>query len=182
LPTDDDLLQRARTLEPAALGAIFDRYYDALYRYAYRHIGHQTAAQDVAAACFERLLRALHAGGGPTEHLRAWLYRTAHNLIIDDARKQQHRQHNPLHDGMAAHTTPVEQAVTTSEQFQQAQAALAHLTDDQRAVVVLKHLHGLPNAEIAAVLGVSVGAVKAREQRGLAALRAHLRFEEGKHP
>ena len=57
-----DLLRRARTFDEAALGTIFDTYYESLYRYAYHRVQHVETAEDIAAQVFTRLLDALQGG------------------------------------------------------------------------------------------------------------------------
>jgi RNA polymerase sigma-70 factor (ECF subfamily) len=169
-----ELLRRVRSLDEAALGAVFDAYYPRLYRYIYQHIRHQAMAEDLAAEVFARMLEKLANGGGPRRHLRAWLYRVAHNLVIDASRRQVHRNHEALEEWTAAGSQDVEGEVQRSMAWQQACAALTELTPQQRAVIILKYLEGMSNKETARVLDTSEGAVKSLQHRGLAAMRRTL--------
>jgi RNA polymerase sigma-70 factor (ECF subfamily) len=168
---ESELLQRARQLDSAALGTIYDQYSDALYRYALRLLGNADLAEECVAEVFSRFLHALHDGGGPRDHLQAYLYRTAHNWITDRWR----RAPPPMvelsptltagDDSNPVHLTgdPVEQ--------QRIRAALVRLTAEQRQVIVLKYLEDWDNAQIAAALAKPVGAIKSLQHRALAALR-----------
>lgn len=177
------LLRGIRSLDQAALAEVFDAYYPRLYRYIYQHTRHQATAEDLAAEVFTRLLERLAAGRGPRRHLQGWLYRVAHNLVVDESRRRVHRDHEAFEEWMAAGGQDVEGDVAQALAWQQAHGALAELTAQQRAVIVLKFLEGWSNKEVARVLETSVGAVKSLQHRGLAAMRralegAGLRQEE----
>ena len=113
-------------------------------------------------------------GRGPTRHLNAWLYRVAHNLVVDESRRRVQRDHDPLDEGTAAAEESVEAHTEMAIWRQQARAALVELTPNQRAVLILRFLEGYENKEISRVLQTSVGAVKALQHRALAAMRRHL--------
>lgn len=169
-----DLLRRVRALEKEALGTVFDTYYSPLYRYIYHRIGHQETAEDLAADVFNRLLKEIDRGRGPTRYLRAWLYRVARNLVTDEFRRFSYRDHDQLDEQMASPTQGVVDQVETTVMDQQARSALEELTAKQRDVIILKYLEGYENQEIAQVLQTTVGAVKSLRHRGLAAMRRAL--------
>ena len=175
-----ELLRGIRSLDQAALGAVFDTYYPRLYRYIYQHLRHQATAEDLAAEVFTRLLEQLAGGGGPRKHLQAWLYRVAHNLVVDESRRRVHRDHGPLEDGQAVGRQDVEAEVAHAISWQRARDALEGLTPQQRAVLVLKFLEGWSNKEVARVLETSEGAVKSLQHRGLASMRRALVGAEGR--
>ena len=170
---DDEraLLRGARSLDGTALSVIFDNFYPCLYRYIYHHLGHQATAEDLTAEVFARMLEQLAEGRGPKRHLKAWLYRVAHNLVVDHARRQVHRDHDPLDEGMVSTGQGVETEVHGAIQRQQAGAALQRLTPMQRAVIILKYLEGYTNKEISSILELSVGAVKALQHAAIVSLR-----------
>jgi RNA polymerase sigma-70 factor (ECF subfamily) len=174
LTEEKALLRGARELDEPALNEIFETYYPLLYRYIYQHVRHRTTAEDLAAEVFSRMLAQLARGRGPKRHLQAWLYRVAHNLVVDHTRRQVHRDHAPLDEGLVSTEHNVEMEVHGSILRQQAAAALQTLTPMQRAVIILKYLEGYTNAEVAPMLELSVGAVKALQHRGLASMRRYL--------
>ena len=171
--TDNELLEQARQFNTGALGLIYDRYSTALYRYAYRQVGDSQMAEDCVAETFTRFLGALKKNKGPREHLRAYLYRIAHNLISD-----QFRRRSPVLDGLDEREDLAEDTQKSVEKIvQQGLLAenirkhLAELTDEQRQVIVLKHLEDMDNAEVAEIMGKTVGSVKALNSRALNNLR-----------
>jgi len=174
LVEEQALLRGARELDEPALSVIFETYYPPLYRYIYQHVRHRTTAEDLTAEVFSRMLAQLAEGHGPRRHLNAWLYRVAHNLVVDHTRRQAHRDHDPLEEEMASAGQVVETEVDAALWRQQAARALQKLTPMQRAVIVLKYLEGYTNAEIAPILDLSVGAAKALQHRGLASMRRYL--------
>ena len=176
--SEHELLERARRFDRVALGIIYDHYSPALYRYAARLLGNADAAEECVAEVFSRFLHALKNGGGPNEHLQAYLYRIAHNWITDQWRRAPPSAVSlDANVSRDAHTTPDQML---SQQWDQARvrAALAQLTPEQRQVIVLKFVEELDNAEIAAALNKPVGAIKSLQHRALAALRRVLTASE----
>ena len=168
------LLRGARELDEPALSTIFETYYLPLYRYIYQHLRHRATAEDLTAEVFSRMVEQLAGGRGPEQHLRAWLYRVAHNLVVDHARRQVHRDHDPLDEASVSTGPDVAMEVHAAIQRERAVTALQRLTTAQRAVIILKYVEGYTNAEVASMLDLSVGAVKALQHRGLASMRRYL--------
>lgn len=172
---DRSLLERARHFEKEALAEIFDCYNAGIFRYALRLLGDPDLARECMSETFSRYLNALQHGSGPNENLRAYLYRIAHNWITDYYRR---KTPPPLPLDPELRADPAEepsQVVADEMEIQQVRSALALLTPDQRQVVTLKYLEDWENEEIARSLNKPVGAVKALQQRGIAALRRMLR-------
>ena len=172
---EQELLRRLGSLDEDAVGTVFDTYYQHLYRYIYRHVHHQVTAEDLAAEVFTRMLAQIAKGRGPQRNLRAWLYRVAHNLVIDEARRSVHRDHEQLDEQAVSAGQDVEAEVQATVLRQQARDALGRLTVKQRSAIILRFLEGLENEEAARILGMSIGAVKALQHRGLASMRRYLR-------
>jgi RNA polymerase sigma-70 factor (ECF subfamily) len=173
--TESEWLSGARRLDERTLDEIYDALSPALFRYAFRLLGDRQSAEDVVAETFHRLLLALRAGAGPQEHLRAYLYRIAHNLAMDRRRRDQRRGPEVgLDDLPLTGGEDPAQAAERTIAADRARAALWVLTADQRQVIVLKSLEGLTNEEIASSLGKPVGAIKSMQHRALEALRRTL--------
>ena len=174
LADEQEFLQRVRQLDEDALSELFSTYYPAIYRHILRHVGHQRAAEDMAAEVFRRLLDQLGRGSGPTSSLKAWMYRVAINLVVDDSRRQSFRQHAELDEDLAHDGPPVEEAAHQLLLAEAAQQALLSLTPKQRTVLVLRYLDGFNLPETAEIMGLAITAVKALQHRGLVALRREL--------
>ncbi len=147
------------------LGAIYDTHAPRIFRYIYHRLGDQELAQDLTGEVFVRFL---HAHPSP-ENLTAFLYRMAHNLIVDYL-----RQHRPTQflteDVPAEKDDPAGLAEIELERIR-LRRAIARLTPDQQQVIVLKFIEGLSNEEIAQVIDKPVGAVKSLQHRALGTLR-----------
>ncbi|MCF6277182.1 MAG: sigma-70 family RNA polymerase sigma factor [Anaerolineales bacterium] len=176
--TEIELIQRAGRLEGQALAEIYDTHSDAIYRYAMRLLGDISVAEECVSETFTRFLSALQKGKGPREHLRAYLFRIAHNWITDYYRRAV-PDTQPINDELplASDDNPAQTAFQNM-QMERTRAALEQLTPDQREVVALKFLAGWENAEIAAAVDKPIGAVKSLQHRGLAALKRILLDED----
>jgi RNA polymerase sigma-70 factor (ECF subfamily) len=168
----EPLLERLREWDEEALAQAYDAHAPAIYRYAYRLTGHRATAQDIVSGTFHRLLVAIRNGGGPTQHLSAWLYRVAHNLAVDEYRRQPQQEPVPLD---RAPDIPVsggqEEHVLDLETAGRVRDALHALTPLQRQVIVLRFLEGLTVEQTGRVVERTVGAVKAVQHRALRSLR-----------
>jgi RNA polymerase sigma-70 factor (ECF subfamily) len=173
---DDErvLLRGARLLDETTLSDIFDTFYPRLYRYIYHHLRHQATAEDLTAEVFTRMLERLARGRGPKRHLKAWLYRVARNLVIDESRRRVHRDHEQLDERRISSDQNIEMQVQRAILQQKAHAALRALTPKQRAAVILTILEGYADQEVALILRMSVGAVRSLRHRGLATMRRRL--------
>ncbi len=167
----DILLKKAREFDQKALAEIYDLFSDALYAYAYKHVGRPQIAEDLVAETFQRFLTSLEQGGGPTDHLKAYLYRITHNLITDFYRREPPPPQE-LDGRLVADDEPgPANQVAQLQQAERVRMALRMLTSDQRQVVVLRFLEGWTSQEIAHSMDKSLGAVKALQHRGIATLQ-----------
>lgn len=169
--SDEKLLQKVWNFDHKALTAVYDQYHPLLYRYIVRQVSDGETARELTAVVFERFLAALKNGNGPQTQLKAWLYRTAHNLVIDHYRRQAHRDHLPLADTLPSHSITPGQLAEQHLLGEQAKNALQSLTPAQQQVIALKFLEGFSNAEVAELINKPIGAVKALQHRGLARLQ-----------
>ena len=176
--SEQDLLLRARQLDPCALAEIYDQYSPRLYRYAVRLLGDACAAEDCVAETFSRFLHALRTRKGPRDYLQAYLYRTIHNLIVDYYRRQLPLL--MLNDDSPGFEN-IEESTDQNIRKLRVRTAIHELTSDQQQVIALKFLEGWENEEIAHVLNKPVGAVKSLQHRALTNLQKILLDDEVEH-
>ncbi len=171
--TEIELIQKAKAFDQSALAIIYDRYSTPLYQYAYRQLGNQQMAEDCVAETFTRFLRILKNKKGPKEHLRAYLYRIAHNWITDQFRRKTSTLEtlDEQIEQIESDQVGVETAVLKKLSGQLLRGLLKELTPEQRQVIVLKHLEDMSNNEVAEIMERNVGSIKALNSRGLARLR-----------
>ncbi|MFN6924602.1 MAG: RNA polymerase sigma factor [Tabrizicola sp.] len=153
--------------------ALTQRITPRILAYAVRMLGGDRAeAEDVAQETMLRLWRVARDWRQGETKVTTWAYRVATNLCIDRQRSVRRKGHV----GLDAAPEPVNGAPSADGRLQDArrlaalEAALAGLPDRQRQAVVLRHIEGLSNPEIAAVMEIGVEAVESLTARGKRAL------------
>jgi RNA polymerase sigma-70 factor (ECF subfamily) len=172
------LLERAKQYDLAALGELYDRYAPRIYAYVYRRVGDARTAEDLTSDVFVRVMQAIQSERFWHTSFQAWLYRIAHNLVVDHFRRQPSATDLELNERLvAAEDDPID-AVAERLSHQHVGAAIKGLTPDQQQVLALRFGEGMTAREVAEVVDKSVGAVEALQHRALAALRRVLEKEE----
>jgi len=165
------LLERAKEYDQAALGELYDRYGPRIYSYIYYRLGDTSLAEDLTAQVFLRMLEAIRASRPWRDSFSGWLYRIAHNLIVDHFRRQAQEGCMPLEEQLVAAEDNTAEAVEKRLTRRQLRAAINRLSEDQAQVVVLRFVEGLSSAEIARIMGKSEGAIRALQYRAIVNLR-----------
>lgn len=148
---------------------------DRIHAFAARMLRSHAEGQDVAQEALVRLWQ--HREGVDGDGARFWLHRTAHNLCIDRLRR---RRASPEVDGELLETVGRDRAAGPARLAESDQTgrlierALGRLSERDRAVLLLREVQGLPYAEIAEILDVPLGTLKARLHRAREQLRAKL--------
>lgn len=162
--SDAELIERVRSNDLGALGHLFDRYYNQVYRAAAAITQDSAVADDIAQECFLKIHR--YANRIDTAlPLTPWLYRVTVNLSYTWISRQKKRRVSleTVVDRLIspAWHTP-DQAAERNELQEQVQQAIRELNFSQRVVVVLHYLNGLSLEEIATILDCPLGTVKSR--------------------
>jgi RNA polymerase sigma-70 factor (ECF subfamily) len=173
-PGDDDawLVAKAKS-NPHAFAPLYDRYFDPVYRYCSRRLGHPEAAADATSQVFAKALAGLPGYRDDAPSFRSWLFAIAHNTLIDEVRVHRPTTSLDAVAGIAAGSPSVEDEVLTAEIGQTIRGLLTQLTPDQRQIMEFR-LAGLTGPEIAAAVGRSLGSVKIAQVRAFTRLRAEL--------
>lgn len=176
--TRDDaaLLAAYAAGEAAAARALTARLTPRVYAQAYRMLHDTAEAEDVAQEAMLRLWRAAPDWRVGEAQVSTWLYRVAANLCTDRLRRR--RWTGPPLDDVAEPPDPgpgAEAQMMAAARHDALGAALMALPERQRLAVVLRHIEGLPNPEIAQIMEVGVEAVESLTARGKRALAAALR-------
>ncbi len=177
--SDDELVRGVRSLDQNVLVEIYDRYSSGIFAYAYRLLGNPDLAEDCVAETFTRFLNAVQNRKGPSENIRAYLYRIAHNWINDIYRSQAHYREESIEDRQDIRDNiHVEESVDLKWQISTIREHIMNLTPDQRMVITLRYIEGWDLEDIASALQKPVGAVKALQHRGLSVLQKTLGRQE----
>lgn len=170
--SDDALLVLYAKGDGEAARVLTGRHLGRVYGFAARLLGDRAEAEDVAQEAMLRMWRVAGVWRPGEAQLSSWLYRVTVNLCTDRQRKAQRRRADSLDDVAEPtddHATS-EEALIQRERVDALQAALASLPDRQRQAVVLRHIEGLSNPEIAVILEIGVEAVESLTARGKRAL------------
>ncbi len=172
------LVERARR-DPAAFGALYDRYVDRIYGYALRETRDVARAQDITSTTFEKALRHIRRFRWQEMGVAPWLYRIARNEIVQHYRRD--RRLTPLPDdppeGGGARegaARPLESAFLSAERDRELYDALSRLAEADREILTLRFLEQLPTGDVAQILDCSRDNVYVRLHRALGRLRGLL--------
>jgi RNA polymerase sigma-70 factor, ECF subfamily len=168
---DDTLIAAARTGDRAALDALLRRHYERIWTLCRRLAGNRADAEDATQEALIAVARGIASFDGRAA-FTTWSYRVATNACLDELRRRARRPvPADTHDIDVVDRAPLPDDVGDRLDID---AALIHLPDDFRIVVVLRDLCDLEYAEIAALLDLPPGTVRSRIARGRAQLARHL--------
>ncbi len=175
--SDEALAAAANAGDRGALEVLLARHLDRVHAICRRVTGHPEDALDATQEALIAVTRGLHRYDGRSL-FTTWLYRVSTNAALDELRRRKRRPEpaelfeDRPRGGSGSGGAPVESAVAARLDVD---AALARLSPEFRAAVVLRDLCDLDYAEIAEVLDVPIGTVRSRIARGRAAIADQLR-------
>ena len=180
--SDEELVEACQAGEASAFDVLVARWEDKIRGAAYRFLGSEEEARDVAQEAFLKAYRAL--GGFKREaRFSSWLYQIATNLCRDRLRRRRTRAAVSLEEleetgPVIVETRPGAHELLLQRDLARAVRRAVHaLSEEQREVVILKEYQGLTFLEIAQSLDLPVSTVKTRLYRGLGQLRLRLERE-----
>jgi RNA polymerase sigma-70 factor (ECF subfamily) len=159
----------AKVGDMSALHFLYARFADDVCAYVRSIVRDPHAAEDITQNVFAKLMKAIHKYERRNVPFAAWIIRVARNVALDHIR--------------ASRQIPLAELRTSDEGYEQVGferalsllEAVARLPDDQREVLVLRHVAGLSPGEIAERLGKTEASIHGLHHRGRGALRAALR-------
>ena len=168
-----DLVTRAREGDVDAIGTLYDQHHETIFRYLWLRVNDLKLAEDLTGDVFMRMLSALPRYQPMGMPFRAWLYRIAHNLLVDHWRKP-----IPL-DSIEEESDDGDPGLDVERKLLvvHMNRAMTQLEPNQHQVIVLRFVMGLTLQEVARAMGKTEGAVKSLQHRGLTALRRALEPE-----
>ncbi|TGD42061.1 RNA polymerase sigma factor [Pseudotabrizicola sediminis] len=174
--SDEALLVLYANGDPGAARLLTQRLAPRAFGHAQRLLGDRAEAEDVAQEALLRLWRIARDWRQGEAQVTTWLFRVVANLATDRLRARTRRRAAPLNDAPepASDQPAVVQTMIEADRMAALQAALAQLPDRQRQAVVLRHIEGLANPQIAAIMEIGVEAVESLTARGKRALSALL--------
>jgi len=179
---DEELLNKAKQLDPVALKTLHQRFYGPVARYIQLKVGNPATIEDLSGEVFVRVLEGLRRGRGWNKSPQAWIMGIARHVVADYYRKQERSIEIKLSDDLRAaeENTPPYQAML-NERKRLLWEAIQQLTDDQRDVVLMRFMAGIDIKGVAEGINKTPGAVKSLQYRALRALAEKMNglVEEG---
>ncbi|HEU4324467.1 MAG TPA: sigma-70 family RNA polymerase sigma factor [Roseiflexaceae bacterium] len=175
---DETLIERIAGGDSVALSLLYDRYARLVFGMALRVLANRETAEDIVQETFWRVWRRSGTFRTSRGQVVAWITGIAHNLAIDELRRQRARP-NPVYDAedrpvlreLEDTRSDVVGAALDGERRRLISAALARIPEEQRAVIELAYFAGLSQSEIAEYLQNPIGTVKTRARLALQKLR-----------
>lgn len=183
LDAERQLAAKACSGDRHAFGALYERYVDRIYRYVYFKVGHRAQAEDLTGQTFLKAWDAIGDYEWRDHPFGAWLFRIAHNLVVDHHRSR--REVYGLDDASAQLEAKAsrddvrpERVLAEMISMERVRHAIGRLTEEQQQVLVLRFFEGLDTGEVAELMGKRRGAIRGLQFRALSALRELLHREQ----
>jgi len=169
---ENKLVELAKT-DQEAFGELYERYVSRIYNYVYYRTGNHHDAEDLTARVFQRAMQHIPNYINRGLPFSAWLYRIAHNLVVNWHRDQRRRKVVSLDElVLTGLQSEAPEYVTEHREEQEALlSAVRTLSPERQELLILKFVERLSNAEIGMIMGRSEGAIKSLYHRTLLALR-----------
>ena len=160
---------RAAQVDRAAFGILYRRYLEPIYGYCFYLLGDHHDAEDATERTFLAALGAIDRFRDEGATFRSWLFRIAHNQLVNALRTRDRHRTDPLdlvREPRGGGGDP-SGLVTIADDARRLRSAVGALSEDRRQVVVLRFVDRLTAREIGVVLGRSEGAVRVLQHRAL---------------
>lgn len=173
-----EVAARAKEYDPEAFGALFDRYFEKIRRYAYFQTGDLDAADELASEVFKQALESIASFDDRGGSIGAWLYGIARNIIAAHFRAAG-KMGTVITDSAAfiAVGGEPEKRVLEKSTYEDLYTAITRLPAEQREIIILRFIEGYRVTTVARILDKRPGAVRAQQHRAIASLRKM--FESG---
>ena len=173
--TDEALISSTAGGDLAAFGTLYSRYLEPIYRYIYYRVSNVHDSEDLTEEVFVRAWSALQkAQADPgIKNFRAWLYRIAHNLVVDHHRQSKGNLSEEILDeeNLAESDSAIEEILVKELEAKNLEEALLTLEDPLQQIIILRFINGMSHAETAEIVGLKEGHVRVLQYRALKRLR-----------
>jgi RNA polymerase sigma-70 factor (ECF subfamily) len=168
-----DLVARGQQGDREALEQLYLIHFDRIYSYLHVSVGNRHDAEDLTTQTFLKMLEKIGSFRWQSAPFSAWLFRIAHNLAMDHFRARRRWQPEeevpepPAHEAEPSAELEAMRTIGRESMLK----LIEHLSTEQQQVLTLKFVFNLPNAEVAAILDKTQGAVKSLQHRAIATLQ-----------
>ena len=179
---DNQLLSLAAQGDKLAYGMLYTQYLNEIYRFVLFKVGSELTAEDITEEAFlktwERLPK-IYKKDGKIDNFRAWLYRTANNLVIDYYRKK--KPVSNIDHTEPSHAAKPEELTQKHEVSRELTQSIKELDPESQQIILLRVVNELPHKEIAKIMNISEGNARVLLFRALKKLKEMLKEKEGDH-
>ncbi len=169
---EERLIKEAQSGKAEAFGKLYDDHISRIYRFILLKVSRKTDAEDITHQVFLSAwqnIRSYKIQGNP---FSSWLYKIAHNAVIDFYRTQKKDVSIELvSEDSFAHLPELEEEVDKGMRLIEIRHALAQLKEDEQSALIMKFVDELSNKEIADILKKTEGAVRVMQHRALKQLK-----------
>ena len=169
------LVERGQQGDRDALEELYLIHFDRIYSYLHVSVGNRHDAEDLTTQTFLKMLEKIGTFKWRSAPFSAWLFRIAHNLAMDHFRA--HRRWQPeeeVPEPPGEEEPSAEMLAMQSLGRESMSRLIEKLSPEQQQVLTLKFVFNFPNAEVAAILGKSEGAIKSLQHRALVSLQKQI--------
>ena len=174
-----DLVARGQQGDRDALEELYLIHFDRIYSYLHVSVGNRHDAEDLTTQTFLKMLEKIGTFKWQSAPFSAWLFRIAHNLAMDHfraRRRWQPEEEVPEPPGEEEPSAELEAMQTIGRESML--KLIERLSPEQQQVLTLKFVFNLPNAEVAAILDKTEGAIKSLQHRALVSLQKQIHQQE----
>lgn len=174
---NEAFLLRARRRDASAWAAIYMEFSKRIYRYVFLKVQNRQLAEDISEMVFLRAMEAIDKYEMRGPPFSSWLFRIAHNLIVDEQRKNRGNREIALEDAVIPAKGDPEKLAEKGIALEQVREAMKQLTKSQQEVVEMRFAAELSIAEIAHITKKNEGAIKALQHSAIQSLRKIMKIE-----
>src|SRR5438445_2207150 len=178
-----DLVARGQQGDRDALEELYLIHFDRIYSYLHVSVGNRHDAEDLTTQTFLKMLEKIGTFKWRSAPFSAWLFRIAHNLAMDHFRARRRWQPEeevpePVGDEEPSAELTAMETIGRESMLK----LIERLSPEQQQVLTLKFVFNLPNAEVAAILDKTEGAIKSLQHRALVSLQKQIARQEAQEP
>jgi RNA polymerase sigma-70 factor (ECF subfamily) len=164
-----ELIDQAAGGNFKAFGEIYNMYLDRIYRYVFYQVNDSMTAEDITEEVFLKAWKAIGTCKGKEKTFLSWLYRIAHNQLINTLRDN--NRITSLEKDISREFADSKQEIDTSTDCHELLETISYLPENQKQIIILKFIEGLDNREISKIIGKKEGAIRISQMRALATIR-----------
>jgi len=163
------LIEEAASGNFEAFGDLYSLYLDRIYRYVFYQVNDRMTAEDITEEVFLKAWKAIGTCKGKEKTFLSWLYRIAHNHLINTLRSMTRLMSIEKYN--IVEINDPKQDLETNQDYQELLKTITCLPQNQKQVIILKFIEGMDNREISQIMKKNEGAIRVLQMRALSKLK-----------